>query len=121
MSEVPALGWPRGALIVCGVGYLLLGLAGGPLLAGGLWFDPDGNSEGELAAMLAVSAVWFVLSGGIAAANFVLAWGLGAGRRWAFWGSLFAGAVYTASICLPFGLAIVIPLWKPGVKRHFGV
>jgi hypothetical protein len=117
----PSLAWPRGSLIVCGVAYLLLALAGGPLIGGSLWFDPDGTNELEVVAMLGVAALWFVVSGAVAAANFVLAWGLGAGRRWAWWGSLFLGAIYAASICLPFGLLILIPLWKPSVKRHFGV
>jgi hypothetical protein len=69
----PSLAWPRGSLIVCGVAYLLLALAGGPLIGGSLWFDPDGNNELEVVAMLGVAALWFVVSGAVAAANFVLA------------------------------------------------
>lgn len=118
----PSLFIPRASLVFCGLMYLLLGLVLGPL--GGLAFlaeaDSGGSADGAINAIFAV--IMMLVCGGVGIANLVAAWGLGGGsRKWAWFLSIILGFIYVPSGCLPFGLAIVWPLWQQDVKDHFGV
>lgn len=115
---VPML--PRATLFAVGLLYAVLGFLLGPV--GGLaWLSdaPGQTPTPELDA--AFSVIMLVVCLGVAVLNVVIAWGLGARRKWAWYGAMALALLYGPSICLPFGLAIGWPLWDDDVKKQFGI
>jgi hypothetical protein len=115
---VPTL--PRITLVFVGLMYAGLGVLLGPM--GGLaWMNSGPGTVGPTELDAVFSVIMLVVCMGVAVGNFAIAWGLGAGKRWAWYGAMAFALLYGPSLCLPFGLAIGWPLWNDDVKKHFGV
>jgi hypothetical protein len=120
-TEVPHLGIARASLVFCAFMYAILGVSLGPM--GGLaWLSESDGTEMPGAFHLVFGLIMLVVCLGVAAVNIAAAWGLGdTSRKWAWWVALILGMIYVPSACLPFGLAIVMPLISKEARARFGV
>lgn len=114
-------GWLRATryvLIFVGVCYLpLIGL--GPYLASTKFNDPKMPADFNRGFGIVFTLVIAVVCVGVAALNFAAAWGLARGKRWAWTLSVILGALYAASICLPFGAVILYGLLRDKVRNLY--
>jgi uncharacterized membrane protein YedE/YeeE len=70
------------------------------------------NNDEEIIFTVIMGGFIFLVSIVVSFLNFVVAYGLKKRRKWAWIGGLILGAIYTASICFPFGAVILFALFK---------
>ncbi len=119
LAQVPFLGAARWTLLVVGAIYVLLGVATAPLMTFAFMVDPEIPDVLALPFGIGMGAFSFVICAGFGALNVVVAWGLGQGARWAWFGGLIIGAIYLGSICLPFGAVILYGVLNEAARDVF--
>ena len=107
----PWVKWTRVCLIFVGICYCALGIVFSPVI----FLDP----ELPLAFQLFFVALLLLFGVGIGIVNFVAAWGLGRGAKWAWITTVILGATYAPSGCLPFGVLFLIAMLKTDVREAF--
>ena len=105
----------------CGAMYILLGL--GLVLAFSLPLviasSQQSGAEGGIVMAIVMALVMFAVCGGIAAANFAAAWGLGKRKGWAWVLTLIIGALYAPSGCMPLGALLLYAMLRTGFKDAY--
>lgn len=104
----PWIKWSRVCLIFVGICYCALGIVFSPVI----FLDP----EVPLLFQLAIVAMLLVVGVGVGVVNFLAAWGLGRGARWAWITTIILGATYAPSGCLPFGVLLLIAMLRADVR-----
>ncbi len=110
--------YTRWVLWFCGAAYFLMGLFMGPVFAWLSSLDAPGERMPP-AVMTMMTIIIFIFSGGFAALNFIAAWGLGQGRKWAWVMGVCIGGIYAPSGCLPFGGLILYGLLNDRVRKAY--
>ncbi len=104
----------RGTLWFCGAVYLLLGLVS-LLMVVPLMLE---GGEGIVVGLI-MGVFMLAICGGIAAVNFVAAWGLGARKKWAWIVTIILGALYAPTGCLPLGVLLLYAMLRSGFKEAY--
>jgi len=98
-----------GSLWFCGVVYIPVGV-----------FMPALFIEDFAPGFLLVFwLITFLVSLGCALGNFVVAWALQKRKSWGWVAAIIVGAVYAPSICVPFGVLILLAMLRPGVREAY--
>jgi hypothetical protein len=118
VAREPWIAYVRWTLYFCGAVYLLLGCLFGPFF-GALPILDDSGDAPPLALSLFLGALVMVVSFACGVFNFVAAWGLGQGKRWAWIASVIVGGIYAPSGCMPFGALILYGLLREPTRRIF--
>ena len=107
----PWIKWTRICLIFVGICYVALGILFTPFL----FLDP----EIPLALQLIFAALLLLVGVGVGIVNFLAAWGLGRGAKWAWVVTIILGATYAPSGCLPFGVFFLIAMLNNDVRKAY--
>lgn len=122
MNEpAPYLPVAIGSLVLCSLCYVVLGVLLGPL--GGMAFllDDPGSPPMPAAVQLGFSILIVVICLGVALLNCLAAFGLARRAKWAWFLSVILGVMYAPSLCMPFGLAILLPLFSEKTRAAFRI
>lgn len=118
----PWISWVAIALYGCGAVYALIGIVFGVGLVGlgGLTGAQGGSDEVVMGVTFAIEGVVigaFTLAW--AALNFAGGWGFSNGTRWGWFVALLLGGIYTPSMCLPIGAAILYGCLNDRTRKTF--
>lgn len=109
----------RWILWFCGVVYLFLGLALGPLATARLITDPSMPKWMSILILLGATLLTFVICGSIGALNLAAANGLGRGSKWAWYATLILGGLYLPSGCCLFGAVLMAAMLNDKTRTLF--
>ena len=108
------------SLIFTGVCYVLLGAVMGFMLGPIMGLEQRPGAPPMPDAFLTVmGVVMFVMCAGFGAANFVAAWGLARGAKWAWFVTVIVGGIYAPSGCLPFGVVLLYGMLNERTRKTF--
>ncbi|MEQ1568711.1 MAG: hypothetical protein ABMA64_23940 [Myxococcota bacterium] len=114
----PWVGYARTTLWFCGLVYLALGVALGPLMGLPFLSDPEQRTLG-IVMTIVYTAVSLVLGVGMGVLNLAAASGLGRGKKWAWFVSVGLGALYLPTGCCLFGLVLMFAMLKDKTRKLF--
>lgn len=114
----PWVGRSRLVLWFCGAMYLLLGVVLGVLFPLGSLADSSSEAPPMVVAVV-MGVLMFLVSAGWGLFNFVVAWGLGRGARWAWICGVIIGGIYAPSICLPLGAVLLYGLLNDATRKAY--
>lgn len=118
---LPYLNLTIASLLTSALGYVVLGIVLGPV-GGMAWMMDDPYREPlPPSIMMIFSAIMVAVCVGVAILNVVAVVGLRRRAKWGWFLSLVLGLIYLPSLCLPFGLAIFLPLLQAEVREAFGL
>lgn len=103
-----------------GGAYLVLIPVFGLLFTVGIQSDPTAPPEAQEFGV-AMAVLVGVISVPVAVLNFAAAVGLARQRKWAWFVAMGLALLYAPSICLPFGVVMLMALLNAEVRREFGV
>jgi hypothetical protein len=109
----------RVALWFVGACYALLGVIGGPLMGMATMADPTLDPDVAQIMGGVMMGVMLVMGLGFGLVNFVAAWGLGGGGKWAWILTIILGAIYAPSACLPFGAVMLWGMLNDDTRKLF--
>lgn len=119
IEDLAWIRYTRWTLWFCGAMYVAMGAFAGPLMG---WFmEQEQRDDPPLPAWFStgMSVFLFAICAGFGAVNFLAAWGLGRGAKWAWILALLIGGIYTPSGCLPFGALILYGLLNEPVRKVY--
>jgi hypothetical protein len=114
----PWIGYARSTLWFCGLVYIVLGLALGPLMGLPMLSDPDTRTMG-IVLTLVYTVVCLVFCGGFGVFNLAAASGLGRGKKWAWIAAVAIGGIYAPSACCLFGVVLLYGMLNDKTRRLF--
>ncbi len=115
----PGVRYTKYALWFCGVMYGLLGVTTGPAM--GLLSTSDPSIDPAMGQMmgLVVTVVTLAVCIGFGLVNFMAAWGLSVGGKWAWILTLVLGATYLPSGCMPVGAVVMWGMLNEQTRKLF--
>ena len=114
---LPWIGRVRITLMVIGL-FNLLASVSVPVMYYFIGLNDMGHQGALMMAGFGVVVGLIVAVMGVVPA-FVAAWGLGKGKKWAWFVALILGAMYVPSICFPVGGIILYGLLQDDVRKAF--
>ncbi|MCB9686431.1 MAG: hypothetical protein H6735_15425 [Alphaproteobacteria bacterium] len=117
--EDPWVGRSRTILKVGGTFFLVVGVLSGPLSTSAVWVQPDVSVVMALGVTFLATLAALGLFATVGILNFVASAGLKRGARWGWILTVLIGLLYTVSLCMPFGLALLYGMLNERTRKSY--
>lgn len=111
--------YSRWILWLCGIIYLLLGLAMGPIATAGIVTDPTMPQWLSILILVGSTLFTFLICGTIGIINLAAANGLGRGSKWSWYVTLILGGLYLPICCGLFGAILLYAMLNDKTRKLF--